>query len=259
MNAISMICTASLVLSMSPVVALSASPANKHEAAAAARNLTGLHLTAGVDVIVTHVDLADHNTPFLSDETSKAEGWSIELSAIKPLIKFGDSRVENEHIKNLTVLIDSASGHLLEIVSEWPADIPPIAPEPTAESAERQLRATGQRYEGFPDQPPRATLLDALEAAASRGYPVKGAKQIIARYVLLTRPNYSRRPVWMIQLRGISPVPPIGMPSPSGSEEPAPERPIPIDYLNHLTVRVDGLTGKCLGATNTPQPDNISP
>ena len=257
MKAMSVICATSVVLSMGPVVALAAPPSTGQQAIEVALNLAGLRLTPEVQAVVTQPKVTDHNTPFLSDKTNQTEAWSVELSGSKPILQLEDSRVKNTYIKKLTLLIDSASGDLLSVVSEWPADIPPIAPEPTAESAERQIRAIGQRYEGFPDQPPRATLLDALEAAASRGYPVQDAKQIIARYVLYTRPNYKRRPVWVIQLRGISPVPEI-KPPPSG-EELAPERPIPIDCLNHMTVRVDALTGKCLGATNTPQPDNISP
>ena len=127
-----------------------------------------------------------------------------------------------------------------------------MRPEPNAVSAERQLRASGEIYLGFPDVPPSINFLDALDIILKDGVGSPfSAKEIDALYVMYSRRNSKPCRAWVITLRGIPPLP-VSIP-PGASREIAEQ----VWGYNHIRTVINDETGKILLMTNWPQPDNI--
>ncbi len=212
------------------------------EAVAKTREIVGLAQASPARLSAELVMPIEDNTPFLYDEIVGWPVWHVVVTDWMPDPKTPSSTVE-PYLRVLDVLIDAEKGCLLEAVTRWPDGVPPIAPEPSARSAEEQLRNAGlEKYVGFPDGPPRVNLLRALEITSKEAGEPDHAKRIVAHYVMQRRMRSDARPVWAITLRGIGPIKPL----PPGE---------PVGALNDIRAIINAETGKCLGSNTVPQPE----
>jgi len=180
------------------------------------------------------VTLVVNNTPYLSEQLVGTPLWHVVIQDWPKKIKY---------VTPLDVYVDPVKGRVLELRTRWPEGEPPIAPEPSAESATRQMSGRGPHdvFHGFPESLPKVSFLDALDALSWRTQ----AKQVVARCVMwsvvggkCTEP----RPVWVITLRGVK----------------LPRRPeSAARYSRHYIV--DAEIGRVRSHTNIPKPDKPDP
>ncbi|MHC4416825.1 MAG: dockerin type I domain-containing protein [Planctomycetota bacterium] len=217
------------------------------EAIDQALGLLGAPAELRAQAVAALVKIEQDNTPFLSDRIAGQELWRVTLRNWRPLGSApGDG--EGSFASTFDVLLDPGTADLLTIKSRWPAGVPQIAPEPPARSAEAQMRRAGrERYHGVPDGNPPLSFLQALEAVRRHGVgdPAR-ARQIVAQYVLRSGMGGDPRPVWVVTLRGFTPL--------------AASRPgVPEDARNHIRNIIDADTGEWLLATTSPQPVSYVP
>lgn len=187
------------------------------------------------------VTLDDDRTPFLKDQIRGRPAIHVVLEDV-PLPtggSEGDARANTT--LTLDVYVDAETKHLVKIVSRPPPGVAKPPPDYSPEMAEKILAIISEHYTGFPDEPPGIGFLAALEAVCKDGMGDPGsAKQIIGRYVLLTRRVTDvPKPVWIIKLRGIGPI-------------PTPHGRLPASKRDHIRNVVDARTGKWLYATLNP-------
>lgn len=194
------------------------------------------------------VDVGSLNLPFIRHEVAGQQAWHIVVENWRLLP--GRNYEEKDQVPRIwDVFLSAQDGRVLRIASRWPADVPPIPPLASAESAERQMAPTrgdglgDEVYHALPEAEPSMSLSEALDAT---GYeePV-WAQQVVAQYVVwsIKGTKWSApRAVWAITLRGI---PPFDAAYPGI---------VPIDYRNHMRYIVDPATRKWISATTTPQP-----
>jgi len=221
---------------------------SEENAVGRAREIVGLPEKAPPRFSAELTTLAEDNTPFLHDQIAGRPIWHVVITDWKLQLKSAPADEEDPYSRVFDVFIDPTDGKLLKAVSRWPDGVPPIAPEPSAQSAEEQIpRSDQERYHGFPDAPPRIDLLHALDLAQrdTVAQPLL-AKQIVVHYVLRSKMGGNPRAVWAITVRGIPPLP---------SSHPD----VPVDARNHIRTIIDADTGKCLGSSTTPQPDTAAP
>lgn len=222
---------------------------NQAQTISKARRLFGLpDRTATADamesptraVMVTPVK---DNTPYLSDRIAGRQIWRVEMDKVKlRLPSAREGPVADEYERTFDVFLHQ-DGHLLKVVSRWPAGEPPIPPEPHAESTTDQIWRSGEEvYHAFPDEPPPISFIEALDGLASDIGNVLVAKQIKAQYVLWSKLDWEPRPMWVITLRGI---PPFEASYPG----------VPVHARDHLRFIVDPETGQWVQALSTPQPE----
>lgn len=206
------------VLAASSVVAQDRGPiTNAAQAIARADALTGLRVASSIPR-ATLVRLAQDRTPFLGKKNTGKPAWRVEYGKGSPRV--------------FAVLLEPRQGHLLFLT--WPYSSRAL---PTSRSAEKQLRSEGEVYSGYPDKTPNVSFVAALERL-----PAKEAREIEAVYVLHSHQGSQPKPVWIITLRGLPPIPAHG---PHADTVPASQR-------NHLRYVVDASTGQVLFSTNTP-------
>jgi hypothetical protein len=219
----------------------------EQQAIAKAREIVGLPDGSPARLSAELVTLAEDNTPFLHDQIVGRPIWHVVIADWKLQLKSAPPGEEDQYSRVFDVFIDPTNGHLLKASSRWPEGVPPIAPEPSAKSAEEQMPRSGlEKYLAFPDALPRVDLLRALDVVQNNVACPFLAKQIVAHYVMQTQMRGKPRAVWAITLRGI---PPVKSPPPGVS----------VDALNHIRSIIDGETGKFLGAGTCPQPETGAP
>jgi hypothetical protein len=198
----------------------------------------------------TNMTVAGDNTPFLARDFENRSVWSVEYSGVSLKLKLANPKYVDKYRqkRTFTVWLDAKTGQLLKIRSKFQGEAGEMRQEPSADSAESQLRAAGEFYSGLPNVSvqPRITFLDAVDAVLSQGIgsPL-AAKEIDGLCVMHSKMGSTPRLVWVVTLRGLPPIPAKG---PQGDLVPAWQR-------NHIRNVVDAVTGKCLFATNVPQPD----
>jgi hypothetical protein len=149
------------------------------------------------------------------------------------------------NLKSLEAVVNPRTQIIYKVMSEWPADVAPIAPFPSAPEEERQLRNLGERFVALPELEPAVDFYNALKQIDVAGLaPVQEARQVIAYLVTHHTRRYGPRPVWIIQTRGIE-LPLEGY---------AAEVDIPIDARNHMRHVIDAMTGAWLYSDTAPQP-----
>ena len=191
------------------------------------------------------VTLAEDNTPFLSEQIVGRQVWHVIIRKWKLRLDSAMPGFEDSYERTFDVLLDPEDGNILKIVSRWPEGIAEIAPEPSASSAELQMRGAGlEKYHSFPKTKPSISFLQALDVTLKEGFgnPLQ-AKQIVAHYVV--RSSMERKPkrVWAITLRGITP---FRAAYPGVAE----------DARNHMRNIIDATTGKWISANTSPQPES---
>jgi hypothetical protein len=148
---------------------------------------------------------------------------------------------EDRFQRKFTVLLDETASKVIMIHSETKGATPDIHPEASPDQAAADLLKIHEEYKSFPDKSAKVAFLDALDQVRLRGvgYPFI-AREIDAIYVMDSRLGQGAKPVWVITLRGLPPIP-------SKANEPAWQR-------NYFRNVVDAETGEWLYADNRPLP-----
>jgi hypothetical protein len=220
----------------------------ERQAIAKAREVIGLPEDAPAKFSGKVTTLAEDNTPFLHSQIEGRPIWQVVITGWQLDLKSAGPDEHDRFARVFDVFIDPTDGKLLKAVSRWPENVPTIAPQPSARSAEEQMpRSDDERYHGFPDPPPLIDLVRALDIVQRDGSSSPYlAKQIIAHYVMESTRGGKPRPVWAITLWGI---PPFEASYPG----------VPVDARNHMRTVVNAETGRCLFSTTTPQPEKPGP
>jgi hypothetical protein len=180
----------------------------------------------------------DSTTPFLCERINGAKVWEVTLDSIYlDLPSWDPDWVKKYNPKSFIALIDSATGQLLKIFSEYKGYDPDLVAEPPAKLAEQSV----ERWTDFPAGPPKVSFLKALNAAA--GSNSLKAKEIIAVCVMQSLSGDTSEPVWSIIGRGIPAVPGILYP----------RNDAPLYTRNRSRSVVNATTGQLLFVTNRPQ------
>jgi len=218
---------------------------SQSEAVAVASRLTGLdELSEKISARFTTV--TEDYTPFLSKQLIGSQAWQVEFENVSLRLESAIPGYQDQFQRKFIVLIDRNTGQLLSITSKFEGKDPDMRPIASGESAEEQLRAEEETYHGLPDEEPKIGFLDALDIVLSDGIGSPFlAKEIYASYVMHSRMDSEPRPVWIVTLRGLPPMPARG---PYGDS-------IPVWQRNHMRNIIDAMTGESLFATNSPQPD----
>jgi hypothetical protein len=216
------------------------------QAVAHARDLTGL-TSEQADVKADEAELRRRMVPFI-DPPPGGRVWVVRFSNMRRGPGGSKAPPINPFVRPLTVYLVPETGQILQAVSDGPPDQPAGSRFPSAEEQEEQMIRINQTFTRVPSEPPRFTLVKAIERAVSAGV----AKQIIAYYVEVQHKSTGEiRPVWMIHAWGIPPFEPIGT------------RAIPRERLlqlvpesarNHLRSEIDAQTGELYGFDTIPQP-----
>jgi hypothetical protein len=219
---------------------------NASDARSAALSVTGFDRLGPITTAAKLEVVNDDATPFLANEIKRRPIWRVEMKGISLKLPSAIPGFEDRYKRDFTVLLNPETGQLLAMQSRCSQPDPEMRPEPSAASAEKQLKDAGETYHGLPRNPPRLSLLDALDAVLDRGIgsPLL-AKEIYGVLVLHSKTDSPAKPVWAITLRGIPPL------NPHGQSAEA----VPIWQRNHIRNVVDAETGQVLFATTIPQPD----
>lgn len=220
---------------------------NDRDAIDRAMEATQFAQLAGIQSSARLVSATDDNTPFLSKELIGRKVWRVEVDNVSLKLRSAVPGFKDHYLRKFVVILDAATGEVRKVVSKFHGNAPEMRPEPAPARAESQLRASQEIYHGWPEEPPQISFLEALDAVLSGGIgsPFE-AKEIIGVYVLESKMGSEPRPVWAITLRGIPPLQGHG----PGADT------VPVWQRNHIRNVVDARTGKCLFATNVPQPDD---
>lgn len=191
------------------------------------------------------VELTSDTTPYLGEGIVARPLWQVTIRDWSPQVTEGPTELTCRSF-DVDILLDPVNGAMLKLESRWPKDVPPIAPEATSESAERQMTATKERYHAFSEGNPTITFREALAAIRNGGGNPCSAVQFSAVWVRWSEFGKEPSSMWVITLRGIGPV---GLHADD----------VPLDLQNHLRYVVDPVKKKWISATTTPQPDNFDP
>ena len=213
-------------------------------AVAGARAILGLPAVKSSNIHAKLVVLKEDPTPYLREQIINRPIWQVTIKDWSVRLPCYPEGVSDPFKRTLDVYVDPVDGKLLKLETRWPEGEPHlIGPRPSAETAAQQIRGGGgERYYGFPSEPPEVSFLDALDAAVARG----GAKPFVARqifghYVIQSCGLHKPTPVWAITLWGI---PPYHLPGRAETNEP-------VFVLRYI---VDGETGQWRSHVTTPHP-----
>jgi hypothetical protein len=205
-------------------------------------------------IVATEVSVATEFMPFFNRTLQDESTWTNDETTVH--IKFEDltnitqrgGRPRFPNLESLSATLNPRTEQILKITSEWPANIPRIAPFPGALEEERQLVLKGERFVSLPANAPPVDFYNALKQLELVGPVSPGkAKQVMAYLVNHETVRYSARPVWIIQTRGID----------IAAEGYAAAGGIPIDARNHMRHIIDAVTGEWLYSDTSPQPTSV--
>jgi hypothetical protein len=210
------------------------------------KRTTALDSSFGIDKVEI-VPLAGLNIPFLSAQIKEKKGIRVRL--IPGKIKWSGPREGSvdRYVRYFAVYLDAEANRVLAVTSRLEKRSSDIHPDPSPEVMAAQLSHASEAYEAFPTADPKVTFMEALEAVCVHGvgYPPL-AQEIDGFYLMDSR---ATNPVWIINLRGLPPLPATS--NPGGGKLVTP----PIWKDNHLRNVVDAATGKWLFGTNIPGPE----
>ena len=157
------------------------------------------------DSLAKKVVIENDSTPFLSDLIIGRQLWQVRLADVDirtPLAK--ELRSDRFERKTFDVLLDPNTGKILKIHS-IPLNMDSICTLlHTVEEATARLKHKGKIYHGIPDESPKATFIEAINAATGCGPVI--ANEISAQYILYSKLGSDPIPVWCITSLGIPPV-----------------------------------------------------
>ena len=190
--------------------------------------------------------------PFFNNSISDEHTWRNEEKTFKlklnglNIIKSRSGIPRFPNIKSLTTVVNPNTDNIFKLETDWPEEIPHIAPFPDAIEEERQLRMAGEEFVSLPDFVPTIDFYNALKTLDIHGPISPGsAKQVMAYNVIHKTEEYSDRPVWIVQTRGIVPIR-HGYQGRGGY--------VPEDARNHMRHIIDAESGQWLYSDTLPQP-----
>jgi hypothetical protein len=217
---------------------------NEENAIKLAKHLTNLDAISK-KISAERIKIVEDNTPFLWKQFIGKQAWQVKFEDGSLKLKSAIPGFQDKYKRNFIVLLDEATGKLLKVQSKYEGEAPEMRPAPTGASAEAQLRGDQENYLGLPTTNPHHNFLEALDLVLSKGVGSPFlAKEINGVYVIHTKMNSDPKPVWVITLRGLPPIP-IG-----GPQEDA----VPEWQRNHMRNVIDDVAGIVLFATNNPHP-----
>ena len=210
------------------------------EAVAAAVKFTGfsseLPSIPFSDDDIRLVTLIDSTTPFLAKFRGGERAWCITFRDVR-LAEPKKGQSDTNLLRTFQVYVDSATGRFLKAVCDYtPLDLEEDLTISAAE-AEQEITAGGETYLESPTFPP-VSMGKALLGCPRDPFT---ARQISVQYILLGEFWNSPRLVWVITLRGIPPLTPIGR---GGS--------IPVYMRNQVRQVVNAKTGHVIFISNAP-------
>ena len=214
-------------------------------AIARADALSGLHTLSGTPS-ATPIKVEEDVTPFLGERNHGKAAWRVDYPDVDLRFASAETGFKDLYRRIFSVRLLASDGQLLFIESSYQGEPDPdLRPMPPCGPATAQLSMEDEVYEGYPEDNPELTFIDALEAILNggSGSPFL-AKAIHAVYVLHSRMGSEQRAVWAVTLRGLPPLPAHGR---YGDQ-------VPVWQRNHMRNVVDANTGEVLFATNSPQP-----
>ncbi len=203
----------------------------------------GLYDRCGA-VEVKFQETAREVDPILS--RAGARVWTVRFEkATRAAVPTTGAVGKEPWIRDIFVVLDPIHGDLLRAEIRDPARSPPIGATVRASvlSMTRQMAAAGNEvWGGVPTAPIKVNLVEALRQVERSGGDVRGAATVLVHAVTWGLGDQRRAAVWSIDLRGISPMPPVRADLPRWLQ----------DHARHI---VDALTGSWVMATSSPQPD----
>jgi len=181
--------------------------------------------------------LSDLVIPSVGAHLAGDKTWEVQLEGIR--IKPKGAIYDNWMIRTVVATIHPRTKLVMKVQGPVQSFLPP---PPSVLDEQFQMQQLSEDITGFPTQAPKITFLEALDNALGNA---ANAREIIAYYVLHTIASaYTDRPVWIIHLRGIPPIPPCG-----GLESDVPAR-----FRDHVRSIIDAATGEMIIADHVPQP-----
>lgn len=232
------------VLGSTPTIVLAETKPviSKQKALSRALHITGLSCDStnksAIEAKVRIISLQDTTTPFLGEFARGRRVWQVDLNEAR-MAATGDSVADWTRDADIVAFVDSATGHVLKIVCDNEPLNPDLDLDIAANDAEMQLINARQEYIGFPAAPPAVCF---AQAALACPHPPHQARQVIGQFVILKWADRPERPVWIITLRGLSPVRLFG-----GSPGDTPKY-----LLNRVRQIVDAATGRVISSGLIP-------
>ena len=190
------------------------------------------------------------NTPFLHKQIVNRRLCRITYKNVSLKLKSATPGFRDKYKRKFEVLFDPNSTRVLKITSKAEEVLTAPKPEPNAPTAEKQLLRIGEVYEDFAHEDPNVTFMQALDGLlAQRAANPLLAKEIDGIYVLHSHRGSKLRPVWIIALRGIPPLPHARRYDDDDRVK------IPQWHKDRMRYVVDAATGKVIFATNYPVPE----
>jgi hypothetical protein len=219
-------------------------PTTREEAVRVACAEIGLEYPAGGEA--KEEMSVDGLVPFLAAALRGKLAWRVEFNDLSSA--WANPRLGRlPFVRHLTVWLAPVTGHVLKILSRWPAGAPPIAPIPSLAAEEYQTAGVGERYTGLPEEAPTISFYRAIKIIEINGPGATAqAKQVLAYFLKRETRRMPERICWMVQVRGI---PPFQAASPG----------VPEDARNHFRHVVDARSGQWLEASTVPQPTEPRP
>lgn len=195
---------------------------------------------------VTELQIEEIDIPFVSRQFTNRNVWRVEFEPASLKLKSSNQGFEDRYQRKFVVLAEKETGVIVQVRSRYEGEAEDMRPEPPSALAEAQLRKQGEIYHGFPLVEPEISFVDALDIVLTRGIGSPFvAKEIDGLYLMHSERGGEPKAVWIITLRGI---PPRIAKGPGGDT-------VPVWQRNHIRNVIDAMSGECLFATNTPQPE----
>jgi len=187
------------------------------------------------------ITIMGDNTPFLHNQINNCSVWIVKFDSIDLSKALKSKSPNNSSHRTFDVFLDQETGKLLKIHYREPGYDSCISPLPVAGIAEEQMNRTGEKYLGFPDSMPLFSFIEALDNVS---HNPAFAREIIALYVLDSHLVYGSRSAWVIDLRGINPIPISGRNA---------EIHVPEYQRNHYRTVIDATTRHRIFTDTFPQ------
>lgn len=150
--------------------------------------------------------------PGLGRQLDGIQCWRVEAHDVKLRFRSSDKKeATNPYINDLEMLVEQSSGRMLTLrFASRDRDFLLKQELPNLETAETLMRRTVNRYVGLPTSPPKLTIRQLLQKAYEQGFAqVHLAKEIRIKRIIQSREGVGEGPrtVWVVNVRGIPPIP----------------------------------------------------
>ncbi len=220
-----------------------AQPSEAESAVATALSLIGPLDNLDIEANATKAVIVKQDAiPLMMERLTGNKAWRVRVSGLR--LSFSSTTRTNPHISELEVLLDAETGQPLKIASPRVDAIELLVPFDSFEDFEKDIIASGERFEGVPPKAPKVSFLEALDIAQSAVPGPVEAKGIAGYYVVYTRLHHKSRPAWVINSRGV-PAGPMSIPAGLPAHQLKKLQDTTTMQMRHV---VDAETGRVLAA-----------